>query len=265
MTPTFKIEDAGLDEQIQRTVELTRKEPWQITESAARIAVDACWRLTPPTATKHPMSESTKDSKAKGLLAVKSDITRVFTYPGEGGLDIIEPSLDGEGAAATRFWKLIREGNVSEAQGYLHSIGIHVTGIVAAPSSTHHQSQRNRRGRVRKHPDRQLVLNKEKIMDYVTFVQKRVGMARSGWAKAVTGLRARNFPAWATGQREAGVFTVSGPPDAPQITLGNTVPYIQRAGAELRVMQTAFDITKNKMEAQITVLLAKAAGTFERK
>lgn len=106
-------------------------------------------------------------------------------------------------------------------------------------------------------------VDRDNLQKYVQTVQKKVGMAKAGWAdcaKQIGGMR--GIPQWVTrhaGKRSKGIVTDNTKASGPEqyVMMENTVPWIDKCLTQSQ-MQRALDIQRGKMETAIEKTLAAA-------
>jgi len=108
------------------------------------------------------------------------------------------------------------------------------------------------------------IVDKDQMMAYVKQVQKKVGIAKAGWAHCAKQLAgSRGIPQWVTrhaGKKAIGIVTdnTNAKGDEQYVLMENTVPWIDKClnGGQL---QRALDIQRDKMNTAIEIALARAA------
>lgn len=106
------------------------------------------------------------------------------------------------------------------------------------------------------------VVEKDMLSRYVANTQKKVGIAKGGWAHCAKQLGgSRGIPQWVTrhaGKRAIGLVTdnTNATGDEQYVLMENTVPWIDKClnGGQL---QTALDIQRDKMNKAIEIALAR--------
>lgn len=188
--------------------------------SARRLAVNLAFRTQP--------FGDRQSAKQSGDMAVRRDIYRVFTTPGEMYEEISERAGKN---AAKGFYKIALQGRVGPVRKFLGSLGMSVN-VRSTPDKSLHRARRDRRGRVADTGPDQLVLggkNRDALERYVRRVQKRVGWAAAGWAAAAAKIGStRGIPKFKKrGSRGAGTARRTGGKKRPGYVLINTVDYIR--------------------------------------
>jgi hypothetical protein len=108
------------------------------------------------------------------------------------------------------------------------------------------------------------IVDKDQVIAYVKQVQKKVGIAKAGWAHCAKQLGgSRGIPQWVTrhaGKKAIGLVTdnTNARGDEQYVLMENTVPWIDKClnGGQL---QRALDIQRDKMNTAIEIALAQAA------
>ena len=106
------------------------------------------------------------------------------------------------------------------------------------------------------------IVDKDQMMNYVKQVQKKVGIAKAGWADCAKQLGgSRGIPQWVTrhaGKRAAGfVVDKSNAQDEQYVQLENKVPWIDKCLNSGQI-QRALDIQREKMTKAIEITLRNA-------
>jgi hypothetical protein len=139
------------------------------------------------------------------------------------------------------------------------------------PLTSFHMKQRDRRGRVRKKPDQQLVTRPANLDRYVKRRKHMVGYAKSGWAAAVKlfgmgergGGQARTLPGWVSEHNGKGRGVdgtmMSRDPMKMWTVISNEVPYIQYKEREVRIVSRAVDDQRKAFRSNLKRIL-DAAG-----
>ncbi len=127
-----------------------------------------------------------------------------------------------------------------------------------------HSQVRGSGGRVKRsaktHP--YWVFNEKSIAQLLRDKLANVGIAKSGWKKAAVALGLK-LPRWITRHNGAGEYSAVLGTNWPKVTVGNLVPYIQAAGAELRIIQRAIANRVRNMQREYEYVIGarlKRAG-----
>lgn len=238
---------APFERELKRLAIAGRRGLVDVVRQQGRLFVQDAARLTPPTG-RNPQRESWAAQRQAGRSAVERDVRRAFLEVNE--LKIRNPKLK----ARLRGYTLERDfGKLS-----LVLRRMKITAPLAfRPTEQLHNSRRDRRGRVSSSKHRVIVLEKGSVARFAALKQKAVGLAKSGWTRAASALKAK-LPGWVTAGGGPGVIEqrLSGP--GPAIIVGDTVSYIQPSGSRLRVVQRALDVRAERMRNQAEAILKKA-------
>lgn len=232
---------------VRQWAALTAEDLGDALRDETRLLIRACISRTPPFSGRQ-LSRMLGDEgfadagtpRAVGEAAVDRDIRRV--YRPVSGLDIYKNE------ESVR--RLVEEGNVEKVDQILKGSSKYA-GTVTFPNGAFHRSQRDSRGRVRKGALWQAVMSPTSIDLYVMARQQRVGYAKSGWS---TGARmfGVSIPGWIGRHGGQGAaYDHTRGTLFPQTMVANLVPWIQRAGRDLRVVSGAIEQRTKALQGKI--------------
>ncbi len=190
-----------------------------------------------------------------GEMAVRRDIGRVYRALNDVYARIAQKSKD----AAAGFWGTAMSGNFKKARQIMKGfqLGDLHTAIGKFDKGTAHKRARNKRGRVPSQRAELIVTNPKAVGIYARKIERRVGMAKGGFAGAAAGLGGmRGLPQWVTrhkGGGSASDHTTSG--NNPHAVLHNNVPWINQVLSR-GAMQDALFTQRGRMEAHIHHVVA---------
>jgi hypothetical protein len=272
----FELDYSRWSDATKQLIAATGRDATDLLRAESRLFCQDCAKLTPPTA-KQPFTESLNAQRRQGEKAIATDIRKLFLDPLT--LDFVKSHpkilqaltqyLNGTrlrsaavSAAATPAARLLKSVQASAtspeacAITLLHRIGLKIP-IVQQATAEYHARNRDPRGRVigkRK----VCVLQPKSIDKLIKDKQKLVGYAKSGWNFAASRL-GLNLPAWITRHPGQGIYKEDRSQDGAlqAITIGNTIPFIQRAGRDLRIMARALGRRTESMQHRLEKILER--------
>jgi hypothetical protein len=284
----FELTDTGFSKALVDFYRIFGGDLGKIIRAQARlIAVNLTFQTQPfggskPTPGKQ--ADEQVSGKSTGEGAVKRDINSIYTTPGRLFYMIRETSA----AAAKGFYMLVRQRRFLQAEKLLQRLnipGLQKMSVGDFDGGQLHQARQApipRRPRIKKSQKPELVIGDvSKINKYVLLVQKRVGMAKAGWAHcaqqlggtggtAPTDVEGRSqvmVPSWV--KRHAGKTAVGRVEDRSSsrgnafVSMTNTVPWVDKC-LNRDQMQEALDIQRRKMETAIRKAAEYRARQVER-
>jgi hypothetical protein len=240
----FSINYEAFDRELKEFSLVMRRDSAEVVKQQAKLFVRDVVKLTPPTGNA-PFTESFAAQRQAGLKAVEQDIRHAFVEIQE--LNIADKKLE------QNLKDYARREEITKIQTVLKRLKLKGT-VIEAPTEAIHNKLRNRRGRVSR--ARNLVLRRGTVKPFIKMKQALVGTAKSGWAKACAALGV-SLPAWIREKSGPGVYDARLTGPAPQITVGDTVGYIQEAGARLTVIQRALNRRAESMRNQIDKVMGR--------
>lgn len=264
MIEKITIDDRELQQALLRFYKT--KTPAQVLRAQARLmAVNLAFQTQPFGGSK-AIGGQQDSAKAQGEGAVARDIRKVIRTPSD-----VYQEIEKQGIGAGRaFIAMIKKGDFDLAKNLL--IRLRVPGLMQAQvgdmSGMFHKSARKpipKRPRIEKRQEPLLITDQRaKLKSYVREVQKRVGIAKGGWAACamqlggtqgrmetnVGGVQQQAVPAWVkrhAGNRAAGTVVdqsenfLNG-----RINMINHVPWVSNCLSNQQAQQ-AIDIQAEKM------------------
>ena len=264
MIEKITVDDRELQQALLRFYKT--KTPAQVLRAQARLmAVNLAFQTQPFGGSK-AVGGQQESAKSQGEGAVAADIAQVIRIP-SNVYQQIEKQAIGAGRA---FYAMIKKGDFDLAKNLL--IRLRVPGLIEAQVGPmdgryHKQAQTPipKRPRIQKTQKPLLITNElTKLKSYVKQVQKKVGIAKAGWAACamqlggtqgrmetnVQGQQQQAIPAWVkrhAGNRAAGTvvdqaenFLVG------KINMINHVPWVSNCLTDQQA-QKAIDIQAEKM------------------
>lgn len=258
MEPTLKFQNqAAWEQDLQNIASVSGKAGDVVLHQQAGLLVRDAAKFTPPTG-KQPINESWNDQKKAGVAAVEGDIKRGFAPADD--LKAFEHIKNQKTRQDVQNY--MAQGRYSAARILLTRMGIS-TNLVAAANSQLHSRMRDARGRVRRGKTL-LVMKKASIAALIKEKQAEVGKAKSGWVPAAQSLGVK-LPGWVTRHHGSGIYRENKRQDFSSITVGNTVGFIQSAGARLNVMERALKRRSESMRNQMNAQLGRAFAGYKGK
>lgn len=256
-----------------RLARATRKEFGVVVKRNARLlAVNLAVYTQPWSGKEGNFAAKGNDLKYNGLedrklgeAAVHRDIGRVYRT-----IEIIYEQIKmqsknqkgGGSHAARAFYGAAINGNLERAQRILRSFRIYDRGAALGKfdKGTRHQARRNSRGRVQSQRADLIVINPKALVTYTKKIERRVGMAKGGWAGAANALGGmRGLPQWVTRHKTGGrADDFTGDRDDPYAVLHNDVPWIDQV-LNQNGARTAILATQHKMMTHIRHVVSAAA------
>jgi hypothetical protein len=247
-SPTIRINARGFGEALKKYWQTVGGDLGEILRTQTRLVTERCIDLTPPFSGKR-LSRMLKaefgrtTAKTVGEARVARDIERVFVPVNR-----------------LMLWKTMQEFRNAVERRDMEQIK-QILGpkfrFVTIQPNVHpalHQTQRNKRGNVRRKPDQSLILNPASVQAYIRERQKWVGFAKSGWGDAAR-LFGAKMPAWVSRHNGAGfAFDLTGEVRM-RTQIGNEVSYIQAKGRELRIIELALDGQAKAMVSNVRRIL----------
>jgi hypothetical protein len=275
----FEVDDVAFRTALLNFYRHSQKSLSEVIRSQARLVATNLVFQTQPFGGSKAVTGQDASGKALGEGAVHRDIRKVYKLSSDIFQDVARTSVN----AARGFVKLIKDRKLDEAKKILTRINLpHSLSLAFVQEFDGGQSHREalapipRRPRIRRAQNPlSIVPNAAPLKNYIKEVQKRVGIAKSGWAAcaiALGGTRGRSgaegneqqsVPAWvkrhAGGKGGGTVIDRSMSLGDAFVDMINHVPWIANclnAGQQ----QRALDIQRFKMEKAIESALNYEAG-----
>ena len=236
-----------------------KKSAAEILRQQAKLLVQDCIKLTPPTSGKGgEMGVSIKTQEKIGKRSVERDINKVIGALQE--LNIWKGTKN-NGAAKKAINKAIKAGDF-EAAANVIGHDKKRSKVASTIPKDYHKRFHTSRGRVMKSPpDRLYVLSKGIKKAYIQEAQQSVMKGKAGWKKAAIKLGVKGLISSITKHRAAGLVldaTRASSP-TPKITVANLVPHIQASGQSLRIMHYAMANRTRAMQKSLKEMFARKA------
>jgi hypothetical protein len=230
---------------IERLVRETGRTALDVVLQEGKLLEQDLVKLTPPFGSA-PSTESFNAQRKVGENAVERDVKRVF--------HIVDLDSIRSDRLRDRLRELVRKQDLAGIKAALKDAKIKVNDVVREASADIHEKFRDSRGRVQR-PKWIWVASDRSLKRYLKAAKAMVGKAKAGWAAGAQALGVR-LPNWITRHGSGGgSVQIDRNPQSPQITIRNAVPYIQTAGGDLKVVETAI---RNRMR-NIRVKLERLA------
>ena len=228
----------------------------KLLRQQAKLAVLDMVKFTPPFSDATLNEKGHAGARRVGLEAVARDVQRVFK-PLDTIRALDDPPRGIAKAIKKKDWKAVEPfvQNVLENKA---------ARIFQEADPAMHQRFRNRRGGITAKKLSFFVANTGSIKRLIKKKQDHVGKAKDGWSKAASAL-GLNLPNWITKHGSPG--SVKDKSDAKlfqHIDVANLVPYIQAAGADLRIVSRALQNRARNMAKELEHLIAARARRAER-
>lgn len=207
----------------------------------------------------------TDAGRQQGEGKVKSDLLKVYAPMGAVYKKIAEQSR----LMAAGFWALVKANKTAAVRQMIARVNLpelNQADVGPMDGGAKHKEALARiptRPRIRRGQRVQLIpLQTEKFNAYLKAVQKRVGMAKGGWAacaKILGGMR--GIPQWVTrhaGKTAAGSVIDQTASASPSITMTNHIPWVDKCLNEGQ-MQRALDIQAQKMMKAVDIAMSRQA------
>lgn len=236
-----------------------KKSAAEILRQQAKLLVQDCIKLTPPTSGKgREMSVSIKTQEKIGKRRVERDINKVIGTLQELNL---WRGTKNKGAAKKAINKAIKAGDF-EAAANVIGHKKKKTKVASSIPKDYHKRFHTSRGRVvRNPPDRLYVTSKGVKTAYIQEAQQSVMKGKAGWKKAALKLGAKGLISSITKHSAAGLVldaTRASSP-TPKVTIANLVPHIQASGQSLRIMHYAMANRTRAMKKSLQEMFARKA------
>lgn len=262
-----------------------------IRSQSRLVAVNLVFQTQPFGGSKATTGQDSS-GKVLGEGAIERDIRKIYKTASDVFKDVAKTSVQ----AARGFVSYIKSGNLNEARKILHRVNLHQHSEGAANLGSRldlafisnfdgGQSHREalapmpRRPRIKKNQKPLMIVqNMGPLKGYIKEVQKRVGIAKSGWATCAIilggtrgrsatnteGVSQQSVPAWVkrhAGNKGSGsVIDRANSINDAYVDMINHVPWIHNclnAGQQ----KAALDIQREKMEKAIDKALEYEAGS----
>jgi hypothetical protein len=230
----MRLDRARFDRKMRELARLLNKSLSEVLRDEARLALNAAVKMTAPMTYAVSMTQSLAAQRRIGEEAVRRDVRQVF--PTE---------IRNEKSAIAAVQKLARAGRSEEAEKILRDVKAAAEWVPGStPSSAHHRKQRNRRGRVRRNPQRMIGPTEAAVAGYVRQRIKHVGISKAGWVTAARDLGLK-LPRWiARNDKGNGrIIKLHEGTGRDSITMVNSVPWIADSKEHNRI---AADVARSR-------------------
>jgi hypothetical protein len=203
------------------------------------------------------------DAQFKGKNAVRRDLNRVF-IGAERVSEIARTGAANGNDAARRLSAAIDSRNAEAVRTQWQILSGKPIVVENAPNRGWHQSQRDKRGRVRRSAKPMIVMSESALRAYRLTKERLVGFAKSGWATCARKLGGtRGVPGWVSRNQGPGnVQNLTADRDYPRVILTNSVRYIDQACRPDQISE-ALRMQREKMEKSLQISLeAEARKAF---
>lgn len=227
---TFKWREAEFANQILNLQRVTQRALADVVKDEARLFVQDAIKMTPPFGSS-PNQESFASQKRVGEAAVKRDLGRSFT--------ILDPSKIRDRRVRKDLEKAARKGDMETVKRLLLYCKIPVNSVLREATAAEHAKLRDKRGRVQKW-QKVWVLRTQSVGRVLRAARSHIGRGKAGWMEAAKALGVK-VPDWISRHVSSPgrVQDLTKGTDKPRIIVSNEVPFIQEAGADLRIVNRA--------------------------
>ena len=252
----FSVDTARFVASVKQLQAASGKEANVILREQAKLLVRDAAKMTPPFGDA-PVTESWAAQRKIGQNAVRGDLQRMFVSPNQ----VEERFSSKDPRFGQRLKKALQSGDIVTANIMLERARMNAEAAIE-PTAGLHRSQRDSKGHVRKRPRQFFIGNRAALAEYIANRLRFVGLAKSGWAAAASAL-GLTLPGWITGLGgSGGIREETG--EKASITVWNAVPYIQKTGADLRIMQRAVNNRLRNFPKQVEKTVAALARKANR-
>lgn len=270
--------------EFSRTVDtlkaVAKKNSNKVLHDEVKLLVKAMHRMTPPFTGK-PMVGSLATHRKAGENAIRGDLFGRGSAAARGhrSAGIFVAKSKDELAQDFRTTGGWATGAVFRSKtGSLYGIEKHLIKPNATTSqmAAHHKRYRTKNGRVTTAGSMTRDIGRWKFVDkmhvseqaadrYVKHLKKKVGAAKSGWSASIRRYKVKGIPKWArqsVGPRGFARVKFNKAAATMVYEWANTVPYVQKSGARLKIMQRAMKFRlagmKKKFDRALKALERKA-------
>lgn len=216
---TVTVDDSGLSKLLNRFAAYKSKTVPEIVRAQGRLVAVNLAHNTQPYGNDDA-------ARFKGTNAVRIDIGRVFIGP----YRIFEIAKSGTNNRVSQWLaNAMADGDVEGVRTAWQTLTNRPIIVSKNVVPSWHQSQRNKRGRVRKGAAPMIVIIQRSIDTYTRSKEKLVGFGKSGWAAAARALGGtRGIPGWVSRNKGPGGVTdmTRGNTPTPYVVLHNQVRYV---------------------------------------
>lgn len=198
-----------------------------------------------------------KKAQQIGQKAVKSDILRAYTTPGQ----IWNQAKAKNIGLAKQFYKAAQQNNISLMREILQKLGMSYQDTSSFDGGAYHlkvrRTRRGGKGLVSGSTNPVVIPSYSVIDDYIKNIQERVGTGKAGWASAAKQLNVTGkIPAWVLRNTapSLGTGALKTTADVIELTMRNNVPYINEIctpGEVRKGIDYAFSGIKTQIEKKL--------------
>ncbi len=165
-------------------------------------------------------------ARQRGAVAVERDIFRVYCTPSQVYGEILKNS---DKQTADAFYKLLWSGNKTRSQLLIekHAPKFALAQIGNFDGGAAHRSRRNNRGRIAESQKPiMLVMDRDRLKNYVQREVNKVGEGKGGWAACARALGGtRGISGWISRQKSPGSVIEHYNTAISSVSMTNEVPY----------------------------------------
>lgn len=251
MTPTIAIDTTAFSATLKRLTENVRQDAKEVVKQEAGLFAEAAARGTPPSGNR-PMMTDWSVAKRIGTSRIKSQSSRVFKSLFD------QPAIAGDKKTIRKIRYLFSHDKTAAVRQILESKGISFRVVIEKLNEEIYDQNRDQNGKCRLllSPDPVLVAKAASISSVVRNKIKHLGKGKSGWARAMA-LAGRKFPSWIAEKSGSGWATEHNTPDSVVWEIADSVPHIQAAGANKRIIERTYKFRAKRMELRIANILKK--------
>jgi hypothetical protein len=190
-----RLDTSDWERSVRKFAEVGKKNLKKVMLQQAKLVIRDVASFTPPV-DKGGRGESYAKKREIGDNAVASDIYKIYRQ-----LNEIAP-IKQNTKEGRRIKKLARTDPYA-CKKLMRMLGYNVYAVEADVNTAHHKYNRGKTGRVNWRTSKGFVyvIRTGAVKNYIKAVQKNVGVAISGWGKAIKKLKVARIPRWATQKR----------------------------------------------------------------
>lgn len=202
------------------------------------------------------------NSKRSGERAIKGDIRNVYLSNNKAYDHLENEKTTG---CAKRFYALIKAGKYAEAAKITEKLNLP---SMPFDEGLAHQSARKYNGRVYKaNPNKFFAYPQKLVEKYIKEIQKRVGMAKSGWyqaAKSINDQSMIKLPSWIKKQVITGRAVHKKSKGVNKIVIYNNVSYVSRIIKDHHIRIAFYNRSRSMGLLAARIIKAKGQKILDR-